>query len=606
MAWTDRLGRLNSRWRWLRRRLGNDDLFIIALAVITGTAAGMGVIALRGLVVVFHHVVFGVPLQEHALLRVPVPWWRIDLALIGGGLLYGLLALLIQRRQKREPFDAIEANALHGGVMSMRDSVVIAGMTVGSVGLGASVGLEAGVTQLGAAAASWFGQRLALNRTSLRTLVGCGAAAAIGAAFNAPMAGLFYALELVIGGYAVAALVPVAVASISGTLMARLIFGTEPIFYIFTVPALRARDYALFGLLGVVAAGIGVLVMRGATLVEVGLKSVPSWLRPAAGGVILASLAMIFPQTLGSGHGAIDQTIQAEFSLPMLLGLLSAKTLASAISVGSGFRGGLFSASLLLGGLLGAVFWSVGTHLPWGIAGYTAYAVVGIGAVAASVVGAPLTMILLVFETTSDYPVAIGVGIGVLAATAITRRWFGYSFATWRFHTRGVDLRGAYDVRRFDELRVRRVLDRKIVKVNATAKPAEVYAALAPSRQSVAFVQRDNGEFVGMIDAADLNAALRDSSEDAIEAEKLAQRPPQLLTPADPLTAALHFFEASESAVAPVVARQDAPRLIGCVHEADLLRLYLDEADRMRREELGTVGLFADVAKRVRPGGPSA
>jgi CIC family chloride channel protein len=199
MAWTDRLGRLNSRWRWLRRRIGNDDLFIIALAVLTGTAAGIGVIALRDLIVVLHHAIFGVPLQEHALLRAAVPWWRIGLALIGGGLLYGLAALLIRRWQKSEPFDAIEANALHGGVMSMRDSVVIAGMTVGSVGLGASVGLEAGVTQLGAAGASWVGQRLALNRTSLRTLVGCGAAAAIGAAFNAPMAGLFYALELVIG-----------------------------------------------------------------------------------------------------------------------------------------------------------------------------------------------------------------------------------------------------------------------------------------------------------------------------------------------------------------------------------------------------------------------
>jgi CIC family chloride channel protein len=148
---------------------------------------------------------------------------------------------------------------------------------------------------------------------------------------------------------------------------------------------------------------------------------------------------------------------------------------------------------------------------------------------------------------------------------------------------------------------VRRILDRKIVKVSAGAKPAEIYAALAPTRQSVAFVQRDNGEFVGMIDAADLNAALRDSTDDPIEAEKLAQRPPHLLTPADPLTAALRFFEASESLMAPVVARQDAPRLIGCVHEADLLRLYLDEADRMRREELGTVGLLADVAGRVKP-----
>lgn len=127
--------------------------------------------------------------------------------------------------------------------MSMRDSVVIAGMTVGSVGLGASVGLEAGVTQLGAAATSW--QRLRLNRSSLSILVGCGAA--IGAAFNAPLAEVFYALELVIGGYAVAALVSVVVASMSGTLMSRLICGTDPIFYILSVMAATAITRRWFG-----------------------------------------------------------------------------------------------------------------------------------------------------------------------------------------------------------------------------------------------------------------------------------------------------------------------------------------------------------------------
>jgi CIC family chloride channel protein len=604
MAWIDRHRRLRSRWRWLRRRLGNDDMFVILLAVLTGTVAGLGVIALRGLVVGLHTLLYAVPLHEHALLQAGISWQRIVAALGAGGLVYGLVTLLIQRRQRREPFDAIEANALHGGVMSMRDSTVIAGMTVGSVGLGASVGLEAGVTQLGAAAASWLGQRLRLNRSSLRTLVGCGAAAAIGAAFNAPLAGVFYALELVVGGYAVAALVPVAVASISGTLMSRLIFGTEPIFYILSIPSLRARDYLLFGLLGVAAAGIGVIVMRLATLIEVGLKPVAVWLRPAIGGLALAAIAIVFPQTLGSGHGAIDATIQAYFSMPLLLGLLAAKVMASAIAVGSGFRGGLFSASLLLGGLLGAVFWSIATDLlPWGIAVYSAYAVVGIGAVAASVVGAPLTMILLVFETTTDYPVAIGVGIGVLAATAITRRWFGYSFATWRFHVRGVDLRGAYDIRRFDELKVGHVLDRKILKVNAETKLTDVYNQLLASWQPVAFVQRENGELVGMVDAVDVNAAVQEGVEGTTPAEKLVRRQMQPLTPADTLSTALRIFESDDSQVAAVVARRDAPRLIGCVREADLLRLYLEEADRMRREELGAVGLFTSVTASAKPDG---
>src|SRR5262245_18642013 len=121
MAWIDRHGRLRSRWRWLRRRLGNDDLFIILLAVVTGTVAGLGVIALRGLVVGLHTLLYGVPLHEHSLLQADIPWQRILAVLGAGGLVYGLVTLLIQRWQRREPFDAIEANALHGGVMSMRD-----------------------------------------------------------------------------------------------------------------------------------------------------------------------------------------------------------------------------------------------------------------------------------------------------------------------------------------------------------------------------------------------------------------------------------------------------------------------------------------------------
>jgi CIC family chloride channel protein len=290
--------------------------------------------------------------------------------------------------------------------------------------------------------------------------------------------------------------------------------------------------------------------------------------------------------------------------MPLLLGLLAAKVMASAIAVGSGFRGGLFSASLLVGGLLGAVFWTIATDLlPWGIAVYSAYAVVGIGAVAASVVGAPLTMILLVFETTSDYPVAIGVGIGVLAATAITRRWFGYSFATWRFHVRGVDLRGAYDIRRFDELKVGHVLDRRILKVNAETKLTDLYNQLLASWHPVAFVQRENGEFVGMVDAVDVNAAVQEGVDGTTPAEKLVRRQIQPLTPADPLSMALRIFESDDSQVAAVVARRDVPRLIGCVREADLLRLYLEEADRMRREELGAVGLFTSVTASAKPDG---
>src|SRR5262245_36549835 len=185
-----------ARWRSLRLKLRNDDLFLICLAVLAGFIPAGRVIAMRELVSLLHQIFYGVGREEDALQRGTFVWWRAFVVLGLGGLVYGVVAFLIRRVRKQDPIDVIEANALHGGVLSLKDGFLIALQTVGAVGLGASVGLEAGVSQLDGALASWFGQQVHLSRASLRTMVGCGAAAAIAALFNAPIAGMFYALEL--------------------------------------------------------------------------------------------------------------------------------------------------------------------------------------------------------------------------------------------------------------------------------------------------------------------------------------------------------------------------------------------------------------------------
>ena len=585
-------------WRSFRQRARNDELFLILLAAISGAVAAAGVIVLRGLVVVMHHYLYGVPLREYALSQTLLKWWQ-PLGVLGlGGLAYGIVAFFIQRRRKQEPLDVIEANALHGGIMSFWDGVIIALMTVGSVGLGASVGLEAGATQLSAAASSWLGRRFKLSRSSLRTMVGCGAAAAIAAVFNAPIAGTFFALELVIGGYAVTALVPVSVAAIVSTLTAHVIFGVQPIFYVVTPPMLNSNDYVLFGLLGLAAAVVGVGVMWAATAFESLLRrtAIPAWLRPAAGGLLIAGLGYLYPQVLGTGHGALAATLSDNGPAGVVVLLLAAKALASAISIGSGFRGGLFSASLLLGGLLGTAYWNLCFHLfPTLIAVHSAYAVVGMGAVAAAIVGAPLTMILLVFEITSDYTMTLGVAVAAMIATVITRRAFGYSFSTWRFHLRGLGLKGAYDVSRMYELTVRRILDRDMLRVPAATKLGDLVREFAKQRRFLAFVHKDDGTFVGIVDSRSATAKIAETDVGSdLTVGGLAQPQARLLTPDDRLSTALTVLDGMDYETAAVVMSPTDPRLVGCVHKAHLLRCLVEEADQMRREELGAVGLFAE------------
>jgi len=593
---------LLAQWRSFRQKVRNDDLFLISLAVLAGMLAAAGVIAMRWAVSLLHQILYGVGPQDDALQQSVLAWWRPFVVLGAGGLAYGIIAFLLRRWRKHEALDVIEANALHGGIMSLKDSLIVSGLTVGAVGLGASVGLEAGVTQFGGAVASSIGRRLHLSRASLRTMVGCGAAAAIAAAFNAPLAGIFYALELVIGGYAVSAMVPVAVAGITATLTAHLVFDVNPIYYIVTPPMLTSTDYFLFSLLGFAAAGVGVAVMWAATSVEALFRwaAIPQWLRPAFGGLAVAALGLIHPEVLGSGHGELNTLLTTHLTLGLMLALLFAKALASAISIGCGFRGGLFSASLLIGGFLGSAFWLVCFHFfPADVAVNSAYAVVGIDAVAASVVGAPMTMILLVFETTSDYTVTLGVALAVIIATVGTRRWFGYSFSTWRFHLKGVGLKGAYDIGRMYDLTVRGVLDRDILRVEGATKLAELPPLFHGRRQPIAFVQQPDQTFIGLIEATEVNAKLGEPGEAEATAESLAHRPAKLLTQQDRLSTALAVLEAGEFDCAPVVMSPTDPRLIGCVHESDLLRSYIKEADRMRREDLGGVGLFAESARRT-------
>jgi chloride channel protein, CIC family len=456
--------------RRLRAFVRAHETSLVVLAAMIGTIGGLVVLAMSVAVAALHALLFNISITERLSSQPSVETLRAVLVPSLGGLLLGVALLLLLRWRPAREIDPIEANALHGGRMSFRGSVIVALQTTWSSGVGASVGLEAGYTQLASGLAASLGRGFHLRRADQRIMVGCGAAAAISGAFGAPLAGAFYAFELVIGGYTSASLTPVGVAAVAGYFVTH---GFEELslgISVGPVGDVVGRDLAVAALLGVLAALFGILIMRSVALCETGLAKTSLWppLRPALGGFAVGLLALLTPQVMSSGHGALHFSGIVSMPLQIIAGVFVLKALASIVSLGAGFRGGLFFATLFMGALGGRLY-AAGVDLAWPGLGLdpNVYAVIGMSALSASVIGGPLTMSFIALESTGNLWLTTVVLVAVMISTQITRELFGYSFATWRLHLRGETIRSAADVGWIRDLTVRRLMRPDVATVDA-------------------------------------------------------------------------------------------------------------------------------------------
>ena len=297
---------------------------------------------------------------------------------------------------------------------------------------------------------------------------------------------------------------------------------------------------------------------------------------------------------LGSGHGAIQLALDGTFSLPLLLALLGAKLLASALSLGAGFRGGMFSASLFLGCLLGAVFADLSAYLvPQLVAQHAALMMVGMASVAAAVIGAPLTMTFLVLEGTGNFPLTVGVVVGVVFASTIVRLTFGYSFSTWRFHQRGLGIRSPHDVGWLADLTAGRLMREDPKTVPDTMPIEAVRKKFPPGSAKRVFVVSEAGAYVGTLDIAVVQDPAADEVRDRKVAGDFVSDPDLYLLPFDNVRNALTRFEEKEVEALPVLASGSDRSVIGYLTEQYALRRYNQELERRRTAELGERDLFS-------------
>jgi CIC family chloride channel protein len=570
----------------LRALVRADETWLAVLAAVVGVLAGAGVAAINALTTLMHTRLFALPPGQGLSESAELSTLRALAVPVLGGAVLGIASWALLRLHPRNLVDPVEANALHGGRVSMADSLIVAGQTTWSNGVGASVGMEAGYAQLGAGFASRIGRSLKLRRNDLRVLVGCGTAAAIGGAFSAPLCGAFYGIELIIGVYSITTLPFVVIAALAGTLTVQILAGGTPPLNV-TLPNVVPDDvYPIVLILGAACGLAGIAIMRGVTMIEAGFRRsrIPVWARPACGGVVVGLLGSITPKAMSSGHTALHADINVVYPFLVVLGLFLAKAIASAFSIGSGFRGGLFFASLFLGALFGKVFAGILVLLPF-IApmpnGF--YAVVGMSALAVAIVGGPMTMTFLALESTDNFSVTMAVLAASIVAALTVKRLFGYSFATWRFHLRGEAIRSGVDIGWIQALTVGRLMRRDQQTVHGDMSLAAFRQEFPLGAVKLVIAVDTDGRYAGIAYPPEAHAA---GPGHGVVADIL-HHAEHFLLPEMTVKEAITVMERAEADVLAVLDSPEARKVLGLLTEQYALRRYNEELDKRRRELAG-------------------
>ena len=574
----------------VRALLRSNEFYLIPLALVIGTIAGAIVTLMSEIAQLAHVMIFGIPFDVRLSATYRVSPWAALTALPLGGLVLGIMELWRRRLKISNAVDPIEANALRGGRLSLRDSIVVSGQTLISNGCGASVGLEAGYTQIGSGVASLLGRFLNLRRNDLRLIVGCGAAAAIAAAFGAPITGAFYACELIVGVYAVGSAAPILAASLAGALTAQWLGGAPYSLEVGHVSAVGVEQYLALIVLALVTSGVGIAVMRSSSTFERLFAWLPIWIRPLIGGLIVGAFAIVTPQVLGAGHGAMELDLHHEMAIDLIATVVALKLTACLISLASGFRGGLFFASLFVGSLIGKFFAAVLLLISPAFAVDPVVAMLtGMATLGVAIVGGPLTMSFLVLETTRNVDVTAVVLAGCIVTSICVRFMFGHSFSTWRLHLRGETIRSANDVGWLRNLTVERMMRSDIGRVPSSTTIAATRREFAlGSRHGVAVVNNAD-EYVGLVMLPDLFSGDLDAIADDIQVIELARFTDVVLLPEMNVKTAMAVFDEAEAEMLAVVESTESRKVVGFLNESFARRRYVEEIDKATRGVLGTL-----------------
>jgi len=497
---------------------------------------------------------------------------------VAGGLLVGPLVYFFAREAKGHGVpEVMEAVAVKGGRIRPRVSVVKALASSLCIGSGGSVGREGPIVQIGASAGSTIGQWLKLPDETVKMLVACGAAGGISATFNAPIAGVFFALEVILGRVVTRRFVYVVVSSVIADFVAHSFLGDQRAFMVPQFGIVSNWEIGLYALLGVAAAfvavGFTVLLYRSEDIFDT-LK-MPEYLKPALGGIAVGFIGLYSQDLFGVGYGGIQTALSGQLAIGTLLLLCFMKILATSFTLGSGGSGGIFAPCLFIGTMLGTamgiVFHSL---LPTITAPAGAYGVVGMAAVFAGATSAPFSAILIVFEMTGDYPVILPLMTAVAISTVLSRALKHETIYTLKLVRRGVDIEGEELGDVMKGITVEEAMTRDFPTVPSTMLMEDLLKKYRKTGHHGFPVLDEKGNLVGIVTQVDVERFITmNKGQNQVTVGDIATKSPFVAYPDQTLDRVLGMAEEEYGRI-PVVSRDDRRHLLGVLRRHDIIRAY--------------------------------
>jgi len=578
----DRIGR-SVQIAFLRVK-GSDHIFMILVGALIGLGGGFVAVGFRHLIRVVQRVAYGTWSFDLDVAH-SIPGSVLIFIPAIGGLLVAPLVFRVAREARGHGVpEVMEAVALHGGVIRTRLVLVKALASAISIGTGGSIGREGPIVQVGSAFGSSIGQLFRVSAPRLRTLVGCGAAAGIAGTFNAPIAGALFAVEIILGDFGVSQFSPIVISSVISTIVSRHMLGDMPAFIVPSYELVSAYEMLPYAVLGLAAGfvGVGFTTLLYRTEDHFNALRVSDLAKPFIGGLLIGSISLAFPHILGVGYETIDMALAGRMTWYLLMALIFVKLAATSITLGSGGSGGIFAPSLFLGAMTGGLLGTwVHEAFPSVTAGPGAYAMVGMGAVAAATTHAPLTAMIIIFEMTGDYKIIPPLMAACVISCVLATRLKRTSIYTEKLRRRGIELFEPLEVDVMRRMPVSSAITREPVVVSQETPFGDLVDLVVNSPQNEFFVVRDGREYVGTISVHQLRRVIldRDWLGQLIIAGDMADITYPSLVAEDTLDLAMKFFAQEHIEELPVLSKG---RLVGSVRKADVLDLYNREV--MRRD----------------------